>query len=82
MGNSLFEVRAAARKVQVSMIQFGQENGFTEDAMCIILKDVLGFFEAECSRGYADSILQLDAQNKALSEKLERSADDNTNVQS
>lgn len=82
MGNSLFEVRAAARKVQVSMIQFGQEHGFTEDAMCIILKDVLGFFEGECARGYADSILQLDAQNKALSEELERSKNDLTNDQS
>lgn len=82
MGNSLFEVRAAARKIQVSMIQFGQENGLTEDAMCIILKDVLGFFEAECARGYADSILQLDAQNKALSEELERSKNDLTNDKS
>ena len=82
MGNSLFEVRAAARKIQVSMIQFGQENGLTEDAMCIILKDVLEFFEAECARGYADSILQLDAQNKALSEELERSKNDLTNDKS
>lgn len=78
MGDSLFEIRAAARKVQVSMIQFGQENGFSEDAMCIILKDVLGFFEGECSRGYANSILQLDAQNKVLSEELERSKNDLT----
>ncbi len=82
MGNSLFEIRAAARKVQISMIKFGQENGLTEDAMCVILKDCLGFFEAECARGYADTIIQMDAQNKALSEELERSKNDLTDDKS
>ena len=82
MENSLFEVRVAARQIQVSMIQYGQDHGFTDDAMCIILKDVLGFFEGECSRRYAESILKLDAQNKALSEELERSRNDLTNDKS
>lgn len=83
MSNDLFEVRAAAQNIKSTLIDYGKENGLSCDAMCIILKDVLGFFEAECSRVYASNILQLTMQNKALRDELERRADnDNTNDQS
>lgn len=81
MNNDLFEVRAAAQKVKTTMIAFGQENGLSCDAMCMILRDVLGFFEAECERSYADSIMQLGMQNKVLKEELERRVNDITNNQ-
>lgn len=82
MSNDLFEVRAAAQKVKCTMIAFGHENGLSADAMCIIMRDVLGFFEAECSRGYADNIIQIQMQNKALRDELERRVNDITNNQS
>ncbi len=81
MSEGLFEVRVATQKIKSTMIAFGQENGLSADAMCMILRDVTGFFEAECARVYADNIVQLDMQNKVLKEELERKVHDISNNQ-
>lgn len=64
MDDILFGLRIASDEVRNMLYEKQKEVGISNESMCIILRDIIGEFEAKRSGDYAKAILGLVQQVK------------------
>ena len=75
MNEILYGLRVSAEEIKNHLIEKQKENNVSNDAMCVILRDILGYFEAQRSNDYAQYILGQSQMFEALKKELERAGD-------
>lgn len=66
MSEAFFGMRISSDELKKIIYQKQTEAGLSNDAMCIILRDILGEFEQNRSNDYARLILALAEENDNL----------------
>ena len=66
MNDVYFGMRISSDELKKIIYQKQAEAGLSDDAMCIILRDLIGEFEAKRSNEYARYILALAEENDKL----------------